>query len=251
MVRISNLLICSESKLGIRSQESGKMQGQIIKRTLITTEDGSHSLYVPELNEHYHSTHGAVQESNHVFIAAGLSEILKSKSSISIFEMGFGTGLNAFLTLIYALDHAIDIQYTTIEAFPVEEELLNELNFGKIIKEGVFENYFMNLYSAEWGQWKSLHENFQIKKSQASLLDFKADDKFDLIYFDAFAPNVQPELWTTEVFVKIFQSMNSNGILVTYCCKGDVKRSLKSAGFVIEKLPGPPGKGEMLRAMKY
>jgi len=195
------------------------MQIQTPKRTLITTEDGSHSIYVPELNEHYHSTHGAIQESNHVFIEAGLKEILKSKRSISIFEMGFGTGLNAFLTLIYSLEHDIDIQYTAIEAFPVEEELLNKLNYGEIINEGAFENYFMNLHSAEWEQWNHLHENFQFIKHKVSLLDFKSDDKFDLVYFDAFAPNVQPELWTTEIFQKIYNSMNSGGVLVTYCCK--------------------------------
>ena len=221
-----------------------------MERKLITTEDGSHSIYVPQLNEHYHSIHGAIQESNHVFIENGLREILKSKSNIRIFEMGFGTGLNAFLTLIYALNHSVEIRYTAIEAFPVEEEILKSLNYGKILNDGRFENYLSEIHSSSWEEWNDLNEKFLLKKIQTSLLDYRSDEKFDLVYFDAFAPNVQPELWTAEVFGKIFDSMDFSGILVTYCCKGDVKRNLKSAGFSFEKLPGPPGKREMLRARK-
>ena len=219
-------------------------------RKLITTEDGSHSIYVPELNEHYHSTHGAIQESNHVFIEAGLKEILKSKSFINIFEMGFGTGLNVFLTLIYSLDHEVDIKYTAIEAFPLESEIFTSLNYGELIKNGTSNNYFEHIHNGKWEQWSILSDGFQLKKQISSLEDFQPENKFDLVYFDAFAPNVQPELWANEVFLRIFNSMNPGGILVTYCCKGDVKRSLKSTGFSIEKLPGSLGKREMLRARK-
>jgi len=219
-------------------------------RELITTEDGSHSIYVPELKEHYHSTYGAIQESNHVFIENGLKEILKSKSGINIFEMGFGTGLNAFLTMIYSIDHKVDIKYTAIEAFPLESEILNSLNFSELIQDGAFKDYFKSMHSAKWDEWHILSGRFQIIKNLSSLEDYQPENKFDLVYFDAFAPTVQPELWTNEVFVNIFNSMNSGGILVTYCCKGDVKRNLKSAGFSIEKLPGPPGKREILRARK-
>ena len=219
-------------------------------RELITTEDGSNSIYVPELNENYHSTHGAIQESTHVFIENGLKEILKSKSVINIFEMGFGTGLNAFLTLIYSLDNEVNIKYSAVEAFPLESEILTSLNYSELIQDGTFYDYFKNMHSTKWDQWSILSDRFQLKKYLSYLENFQPENKFDLVYFDAFAPNVQPELWTTEVFVNIFNSMNPGSILVTYCCKGDVKRSLKSAGFSIEKLPGPPGKREILRARK-
>jgi len=219
-------------------------------RTLITTEDGSHSIYVPELNEHYHSTFGAIQESNHVFIEYGLKEILKSKTSIRVFEMGLGTGLNVFLTLLYAIDHPIAIRYTAIEAYPLEPEILKRLNYIKMIKKGTLENDFVTIHSSPWEEWNRLYEKFFFKKHQTSLLDYQSIEKFDLVYFDAFAPDVQPELWTREVFEKIFDSMDYDGILVTYCCKGEVKRNLKSVGFSLEKLPGPPGKREILRARK-
>lgn len=227
-----------------------KKQVQVAGRTLVTTEDGSHSIFAPQFNEHYHSIHGAIQESDHIFIDNGLKEALKSKSNISIFEMGFGTGLNAFLTLIFALNHSIEIRYSAIEAFPVEGEMLKRLNYAEIMKANCPKDYFAQIHSVPWEKWNRIIDNFQIKRHYTSLLDYQPGENYDLVYFDAFAPDAQPELWTADVFKTIFDSMNSGGILVTYCCKGDVKRNLKSSGFTIEKLPGPPGKREILRARK-
>jgi len=219
-----------------------------LKTELIITGDGSHSIFVPELNEHYHSTFGAIRESDIVFIENGLKEILKSKKNIRIFEMGFGTGLNAYLTLLHSLKLPVIIQYTALEAFPLDMETVQKLNYAEELENASHENNFLNLHASSWEQPVSLSNSFQLLKQNVSLLDFYAENKFDLIYFDAFAPDVQPELWTEEIFDKLYKMMNPGGILVTYCCKGIVKRNMKAAGFDIEKLPGPPGKREVLRA---
>lgn len=219
-------------------------------KVLITTEDGSHTLYMPDLNENYHSTFGAIQESNHVFIDKGFNGIIKSKKSIQIFEMGFGTGLNALLTLIEAEKQNVFVQYFAIEAYPLEDNILKQLNYGNIIEEGKYEELFNKINNASWEKSDKLSPHFEIKKLNTSILEFVTANKFDLVYFDAFAPEVQPELWTEDIFRKLFSIMNPGGILVTYCCKGIVKRNMKTAGFNIEKLPGPPGKREMLRAQR-
>jgi tRNA U34 5-methylaminomethyl-2-thiouridine-forming methyltransferase MnmC len=227
------------------------------EKILITTEDGSHTIFVPGLGEHYHSTHGAIQESMHIYIDKGLREAIKDKKHVNILEIGFGTGLNTLLTYIEGENKSVTLNYTTIEAFPIGNEMASQLNYPNILRNDRLSNVLMDLHKSQWNTWISFGNEgadnsatFNFKKINTSLLHYRADDCFDLIYFDAFAPEVQPELWTSEVFEKMYHYMNPAGILVTYCCKGTVKRNMKSAGFRIEKLPGPPGKREMLRAYK-
>ena len=218
--------------------------------SLITTEDGSHSLYSSELNESYHSIHGALSESMHIFIEAGLNEVIKTKNALNILEVGFGTGLNAFLTRFFCEDMNIQTSYYGVEAFPVSKEIYSQLNYHTILNK-TNQQYFLDLHTAEWDKSVQISENFLLKKHLAPISEVSIPDNFfDLVYFDAFAPQYQPEMWTVGIFEKIYKSMSNEAILTTYCCKGDVKRALKSVGFQIEKLPGPKGKREMLRARK-
>ncbi|QQS52098.1 MAG: tRNA (5-methylaminomethyl-2-thiouridine)(34)-methyltransferase MnmD [Bacteroidota bacterium] len=210
---------------------------------IIETADGSSSLFVPGLNECYHSVHGAVQESMHVFIAAGLQSI--SKNSIRIFEMGYGTGLNFLLTYLNRGIHSID--YHAIDAFPLKDAVIKKLNYVQNLSLKPEEAELFERFHQSEGRVLH-HECFSWHKSKCTLENYEAQVKFDLIYFDAFAPAIQPELWTIEVFEKLFAILNPGGILTTYCAKGQVRRNMQAAGFVTERLPGPPGKFEMLRA---
>jgi len=228
---------------------------------LITTKDGSHTIFVPELNERYHSIHGAIQESIHVFINAGLNyfitrphpnPLLKKGEGelINIFEVGLGTGLNCILTFIEAEKLNLKINYTSIEAFPVSLEMANQLNYSQLINSNLsLDIIFQKIHTSAWNKKNSLSDNFNLEKINNTLQQVVLKNNFDIIYFDAFAPTVQPELWTEEIFKKLFDSLNPNGILVTYCAKGEVKRTLKKVGFKIESIQGPPGKREMIRAM--
>lgn len=218
-----------------------------MKNQLIKTNDGSHSLYVPELDEIYHSTNGAIQESKHVFIDAGLKQI--NKKEIAIFEAGFGTGLNALLSLQYAIENNIEVHYYTIEKYPVDISLAKSLNYHQYIDPSVYA-FFIAMHETSWEKTHKIHGQFNLTKHEADLVHFEPNFSFDLVYFDAFAPDKQPELWENEVFQRFFQSMHPGGILTTYSVKGAVKRNLKTAGFRVEKIPGPPGKREMLRATK-
>lgn len=214
------------------------------------TEDGSHTLFVPELDEHYHSTHGAIQESMHVFIDAGLRHCVKSE--IKVLEIGFGTGLNAFLTLLEAERTGRKIDYTTLEFYPlsiIDAEKLNYVELTDSTKKDVFRE----LHKVEWGKWSQLTLYFSLLKMKFDFSkpsDFDTENKFDVIFFDAFAPEKQPEMWAQEIFDKIYSISSENAILTTYCAKGSVRRILQTAGFVVERLPGPPGKREILRARK-
>ena len=233
------------------------MSAILLKREFIITEDGSHTLFVPELNEHYHSIHGAIQESMHVFIQTGLNTFT-DKKDISIFEVGFGTGLNALLTLREAISQQKNIKYTTIEKYPIRLEEIEILNYPNALG-GELKNEFELLHNADWGSFSNIDLNknktgeatFNLKKVHLDLRNFAPENTFDLIYFDAFSPNVQPELWSEEVFNTMYQCLNVGGILVTYSAKGFVKRNLRSAGFLVKRLPGPLGKREMLRASKF
>lgn len=219
------------------------------KKELKITEDGSHTLFIPSLDETYHSSHGAIQESMHVFIAAGLKYI-KNKE-IKVLEVGFGTGLNAFLTLLEANKSERSINYTSLEAFPLEMSLVKQLNYTSELKlEGNVVALYNRLHEVEWESVQHITNEFKLKKLKIKLERFEASEKFDVIYFDAFAPQVQPEMWTVNVFEKMYNCLNNNGVLVTYCAKGIVKRALKEVGFKIESIPGPPGKREMTRAHK-
>ena len=223
-----------------------------MQRKLIITSDGSHSIFIPEMNENYHSVHGAVQESKHVFIDAGLKYIAEKKKSISILEIGLGTGLNALLTFMEAQKLSLQIDYTAIEAFPLGPEITAELNYVKMLDAPKYETLFSEgIHGSGWekeSEIASIHKLTKIKNTLQEII--LPDDRFDLVYFDAFGPPVQPEMWTEELFAKIFKAMKANAALVTYCAKGEVKRTLKRVGFTIEELKGPPGKREMIRAVK-
>ncbi len=219
----------------------------ILYPELKTTADGSSTLFVEEFDEHYHSVHGAVQESMHVFINAGLVEKAKSKNNIAILEMGFGTGLNALLTIDFAMQNNTKVDYHTIEKFPIEENVYTQLyNSDNNYKH----SSFFEMHQAKHEQTLHINNNFTFKKYITDIHQFQTTNKFDIIYYDAFAPSAQADLWTVEIFEKIFAILNDDGFLVTYCAKGSVKRNLKTAGFNVIALPGPKGKREMTKAIK-
>lgn len=211
----------------------------------VISKDGSSTLFAPHFDEHYHSIHGAIQESMHVFIEAGLRAL--KKENIRILEMGLGTGLNAVLTALHK--EGRKIHYTGIEAFPVEDDLLNQLNYPAELG-GEAELIFKQLHTMPWNKAGELIPAFILEKMHTTLEEFASDTSYDLVYFDAFAPSAQLELWSLEIFQKMFGLMDSAAVLVTYCAKGDVRRAMIAAGFRVEKIPGPPGKREMLRAWK-
>lgn len=207
--------------------------------------DGSHTLYVPELEEHYHSVNGAINESMHVFIEAGLKQC--QKEAISILEIGLGTGLNAYLTLCHKNEKSI--RYHALEKYPVSEELVSQLNFVPgDDKEG--QELFHKLHQLPWNQMEPLTTGFSLCKQETDLLSVAFNLTYDLVYFDAFAPDKQPEMWSDAIFRKIYEAMNRGGILTTYCAKGVIRRRLQACGFIVERLPGPKGKREMIRATK-
>ncbi len=221
------------------------------KIILETTADGSHTLFVPELNEHYHSTNGALQESKLVFIQNGLLHVPACVKEINVLEVGFGTGLIALLTVLEAKKERRKINYVAIEPEPVNPQFISQLNYANVIGGTEATGYFKKLHEAGWVYPSFLSDYFIINKIQARLEDVSLrDSQFNLVYFDAFGPEVQPELWSDEIFTQLYNCMKPDGILVTYSCKGTVKRALKVAGFTVEKLPGPAGKREVLRAMK-
>jgi tRNA U34 5-methylaminomethyl-2-thiouridine-forming methyltransferase MnmC len=228
---------------------------------LIITGDGSHTLYVPSLNEHYHSVFGAVQESRHIYIGAGLNYPGPVSGSVNLLEVGFGTGLNALLTCLEAESLGIIVRYQSLEMYPLSVEMTSQLNFPEQmtsqIKSGIemtsqtIPALFRKIHAAPWNEWAEITEWFIVNKTHADLKTFVADPElFDLVYFDAFGPDVQPQMWTADIFRMLFRAMKPGAVLVTYSTKGVVKRNLKSAGFEIEKLPGPPGKREILRAAR-
>lgn len=215
---------------------------------LTNTEDGSHTLVSSQFGELYHSRHGALTESNHVFIKNGLLPLIDKYNSLSIFEMGLGTGLNLLLTIKEIENKDIPIHYTTVETFPVSVSIAESLNYSEIIDFSP--TLFQEIHSSEWNKIIQLTQNLSLLKIDDSVENISFQNNFDLIYYDAFAPATQPELWSEFMFKKIYDSMNQGGVLVTYSAKGQVKRNLKSVGFTIESLAGPPGKREMTRATK-
>jgi tRNA U34 5-methylaminomethyl-2-thiouridine-forming methyltransferase MnmC len=217
---------------------------------LITTSDGSHSLYVAEFNENYHSTHGALQESLHVFIMHGL-DYRPDLSSVRILEVGLGTGLNALLTLRASVDTGKSIDYLAVEAFPLPDAITLRLNYPALLGDSRASEWFESIHSAPWDQQSDIAANFKLTMLRSKLQDVTLQGNFfDVIYFDAFAPQKQPEMWTSDVFKKVYDAVNEGGCLVTYCAKGQVKRDLRSVGFQVESLPGPKGKREMIRAIR-
>lgn len=219
-----------------------------MKREIIQTKDGSTSILLPDWNETYHSKFGAIQEAKHVFIKSGLS--LFQEKSVSILEIGFGTGLNAFITYLEAKNSGQSIDYTGVEAYPVSEEDALKMNYVSELEANSSEEIFLKMHQSTWNESVVLDENFTLEKQNKKFQEIEAVGKYDLIYFDAFGFRVQPELWSLEIFQIMFKALKPNGILVTYACRSSIKNAMKEAGFQVEKLNGPPGKREMLRARK-
>ncbi|ASV29139.1 tRNA (5-methylaminomethyl-2-thiouridine)(34)-methyltransferase MnmD [Maribacter cobaltidurans] len=219
-----------------------------MKREIITTGDGSKTIQIREWNEQYHSKHGAINEAYHVFINQGLD--LFQNRQISILEIGFGTGLNAFITLLEAPKRRLKIDYVGVEAYPVVDEEIEELNYIEELNAVSHSGDFRKLHSCSWEKASIITENFSLLKQQKDFREINNSAEFDLIYFDAFGARVQPELWTEHIFSKMFEALKMNGYLVTYAAKGSVRRAMLEVGFEVERLPGPPGKREMLRAKK-
>lgn len=222
-------------------------------RQPIITKDGSYTISVPQMNVTYHSHHGAIQESMHVFINAGLkyvSDTLKV-SDTGIFEMGFGTGLNALLTLIEAEKNQAHIIYTAVELFPLHEDELTLLNYCEQLQRQDLIPVFKHMHQCEWEKDIPITSLFTLHKKKDNLLSLSASQRFNLIYFDAFAPSAQPELWQKEVFEKLFHMLLPGGALVTYCSKSVVRRAMQAAGLIVQKIQGPRGKREMVRAIAH
>jgi len=217
---------------------------------LIKTQDGSHSILSEQFGVAYHSKHGAIQETQHVFINAALKFKAVSQKKLSVLDIGFGTGLNAYMTLLEGEKSNLSIQYTGIEAFPISYQQATDLNYSTLLKSDDFQPVFLEMHSTDWDTPTPLTNQFQFTKQQVKFETLNFIDQFDIIYFDAFAPNAQPELWEADLLGKMYQALKKNGVLVTYCAKGVVKRTLKAVGFEIEALKGPPGKREMTRAIK-
>jgi tRNA U34 5-methylaminomethyl-2-thiouridine-forming methyltransferase MnmC len=218
--------------------------------TIITTSDGSHSLVNTALNETYHSTHGAIQESLHVFIKNGFDFLLQQNTEpeIHILEMGFGTGLNVLLTL-QGRSHK-KVFYTSLEAYPINVSIASQLNYPAALP-GDDRNEFIRLHTLPWDRESEMNSNFYFTKLNTKLEEAHLEQgKYDLVYYDAFAPSKQPAMWELSVLRKVAEAMKPNGVFVTYCAKGQLKRDLKSLGFFVETLSGPPGKKEMVRAVK-
>ena len=218
-----------------------------MKRIIEKTDDGSTTLFVPELNEHYHSTKGARTESQHIFINMGLKA--STATTPHILEIGFGTGLNAFLTLLDAEACQRKIHYCSIELYPLGTDVIESLNYGEMLCAGR-KDVFHALHQAEWNVAVQVTEFFELHKIQGDSNTCALPDRIDLIYFDAFAPDKQPEMWNQEIFNRLYTHTTEGGVLVTYCAKGVVRRMMKEAGYSVERIPGPPGKREMLRAIK-
>ncbi|MGB5652844.1 MAG: tRNA (5-methylaminomethyl-2-thiouridine)(34)-methyltransferase MnmD [Robiginitalea sp.] len=220
-----------------------------MERKIIHTADGSKTIQLTGWNEQYHSLHGAVQEAYHVFIEAGLRQF--SDRELSILEVGFGTGLNALITLVEAPSLNLTVQYSALETSPVIEAEWRELGYGSALDTSRAALWYEALHLCTWEEPVTITSGFTLTKRNTDARRFvTAHPVYDLIYFDAFGARVQPDLWTEEIFISMFSALRPGGILVTYSAKGSVRRAMEAVGFQTERLPGPPGKREMLRASK-
>ena len=227
---------------------------QTKNKEIIATSDGSPSIYVPELKETYHSRHGAQTESTYVFLEKGLQhwqEKNPNTNQVRILEVGFGTGLNAFLTYRYAVENQKQVFYETLEKFPLDENLLQAMNFDIFFGSEVSQQYFWPLHQSAWQKSSKLDSFFELYKREDDFLNYTTAQTFDLIFYDAFGAHAQPDLWTEEAMSKAASLLRPSGVWVSYCAKGSVRRALEASGLVAERLPGPPGKREMLRASKF
>lgn len=223
-----------------------------MQREIVITADGSSTIHLPEWDEQYHSKHGAIQEAYHVFIKHGLHHFYKNNhhKSISILEIGFGTGLNAFITLLEAEKLKILIDYYGVEGYPVLMDEINQLNYSQLLDVESDASVFKKLHEFSWEESHKITSNFSLIKQNRFFGEINDNDCYNIIYFDAFGARVQPELWTEKMFKKMFDAIKIDGVLVTYSAKGSVRRAMEAVGFKVERLPGPPGKREMLRASK-
>ncbi|GGG50068.1 hypothetical protein GCM10011414_19830 [Croceivirga lutea] len=219
-----------------------------MKREIITTADGSTTIHLPDWNESYHSKHGAIQEAYHVFIKNGLDKI--TRKEIRILEIGFGTGLNAFITLLEGIKQQKQITYYGVEAFPVPVEEIHQLNYLKELGEENLKPLFQKLHDLPWEMEEEVTPAFSLNKIKDDFRNVQFDNKFELIYYDAFGPRVQPELWSQQLFATMYIALKKGGVLTTYCAKGDVRRAMQEVGFTVNRVEGPPGKREMLVALK-
>jgi tRNA U34 5-methylaminomethyl-2-thiouridine-forming methyltransferase MnmC len=219
-----------------------------LKREIIQTLDGSTTIHLQEWDECYHSKHGAIQEAQHVFIKNGLS--LFQNKQISILEIGFGTGLNAFITFLEAFKMNQSIDYVGVEAYPISAEEVVSMNYVDELNASNESPVFKKMHESNWEEKIVLRDDFTLTKRKQFFEEIDDFEKFDLIYFDAFGYRVQPELWSTAIFEKMYNALKPNSVLVTYAARGVVKRSMIEVGFTVEKLAGPPGKREMFRARK-
>jgi len=219
-----------------------------LKREIIATDDGSVTIFLPEMQETYHSKFGAIQEAKHVFIQNGLH--LKQGQPIAILEIGFGTGLNAFITFLESFTNKQYIDYTGVEAYPVAQEHSALLNYVTQLQAPTHLETFNEMHNSAWGATINLSEYFTLTKRKQFFEDIDDLNKYDLIYFDAFGYPSQPHLWSEEIFFKMYAALKPEGILVTYACRSIIKNNMRAAGFTTTKLTGPPGKREMLRAVK-
>lgn len=220
-----------------------------MKHEIIITQDGSSSIYIPELDETYHSKFGAIQEAKHVFIKNGL-DLFEDGSEISILEIGFGTGLNALITMLEAEKRNLKVNYVGVEAYPIALDEIVQLNYVEQLESLEKQTDFEKMHAANWEDEIVINPNFTLTKRKLSFADISDENTFDLIYFDAFGFTVQPELWNEEIFEIMYKSLKNRGILTTYACRTSIKNAMQHAGFQTLKLPGAPGKREMLRALK-
>ena len=219
-----------------------------MKREIIITNDGSTTIRIPEWDENYHSTHGAIQEAKHVFIKNGL-DLFQNQDSISILEIGFGTGLNAFITFLETINKE-KVNYVGVEAYPISQEEIAQMNYVSELDSEMYQEIFDKMHSCDWENQQTITENFLLTKRKQFFQDIEDKEQYDLIYFDAFGFPLQPELWSEAIFKKMYEALLPKGTLVTYACRSSIKNAMLSVGFSIEKLPGAPGKREMLRATK-
>lgn len=222
-----------------------------MKREILITSDGSTTIHLPDWEEQYHSIHGAIQEAKHVFIAAGYTKLLESNpSKFEILEIGFGTGLNTFITFLEGIKTAKKIDYVGIEAYPVSNNEIEKLNYVTELNAQKNEAIFKKIHSTPWEVKHKISTDFSLLKRKQFFENITDTNCYNLVFFDAFGAKNQPELWTEAMFKKMFEALKENGILVTYSAKGSVRRALQTVGFLVERIPGPPGKREMLRATK-
>ena len=219
-----------------------------MKREIIITDDGSTTIRIPDWDENYHSTHGAIQEAKHVFIKNGL-DLFQNQDSISILEIGFGTGLNAFITFLETVNKE-KVNYVGVEAYPISQDEIAQMNYVTELDAEKYQEIFDKMHACDWENQQTITENFILTKRKQFFQDIEDKNQFDLIYFDAFGFPLQPELWSEVIFKKMYDALLPKGTLVTYACRSSIKNAMLSVGFSIEKLPGAPGKREMLRATK-